>query len=129
MSAANIQGVQWVPGVPDSIVNWSTDLKLYKITIGPREYKPSNSEIVAVCGSGPAFPTWELKRLTLLPRVKVFFRRAWTPRVLKKGREFVSERLERIKLSPMLVGQGFKRVKVFLLSEQAPAFAPPGSLG
>ena len=47
MSATNIQGVQWVPGMPDSIVNWSTDLKLYKITIGPREYKPSNSEIVA----------------------------------------------------------------------------------
>ena len=48
MSAANIQGVQWVPGMPDSIVNWSTDLKLYKITVGPREYKPSgSSEVVA----------------------------------------------------------------------------------
>jgi hypothetical protein len=48
MSAANIQGVQWVPGMHDSIVNWSTDLKLYKITVGPREYAPaSNSDIVA----------------------------------------------------------------------------------
>ena len=47
MSAANIQGVQWVPGMPDCIVNWSTDLKLYKITVGPREFKPSSSDIVA----------------------------------------------------------------------------------
>ena len=40
-TAGNIQGVQWVPGIPDLIVNWSNDLKLYKISVVPREYKAS----------------------------------------------------------------------------------------
>ena len=45
------QGVQWVPGISDLIVNWSTDLKLYKISVVPREYKPEEvvSEYIVNC--------------------------------------------------------------------------------
>ena len=35
-----LQGVQWVPGLSDSLVNWSADLKLYQITAVPRQEKP-----------------------------------------------------------------------------------------
>jgi len=69
MSAANIQGVQWVPGMHDSIVNWSTDLKLYKITVGPREYAPaSNSDIVAeYIVNCPALKSELISRITETP--------------------------------------------------------------
>ena len=52
MSATGtFQGVQWVPGISDLIVNWSTDLKLYKISVVPREYKPEEvvSEYIVNC--------------------------------------------------------------------------------
>ena len=47
----SFQGVQWVPGISDLIVNWSTDLKLYKISVVPREYKPEEvvSEYIVNC--------------------------------------------------------------------------------
>jgi hypothetical protein len=37
MSTSGIaQGVQWVPGMQDFLVNWSSDLKLYKISVMTR---------------------------------------------------------------------------------------------
>ena len=40
------QGVQWVPGMSEFVVNWSTDLKLYQISVVQREIKSKSSHVV-----------------------------------------------------------------------------------
>lgn len=48
MTSAFVQGVQWVPGLPDHLVTWSTDLKLFKLTVLPATTK-SDKTLAVPC--------------------------------------------------------------------------------
>ena len=58
MSAvSNIQGVQFVPGLSDYFVHWSSDVKLYKLSIEARNHSFNSNFVKEYMLNCPALRT------------------------------------------------------------------------